>query len=58
MIIEIVECESGRVARKWLSVSQICKYQSTTCLLPNPAKMYFMRFGFFEGLQQRQRRQQ
>ena len=28
-IIEIVECESGRVAQKWSSASRICEYRST-----------------------------
>ena len=28
-IIEIVECESRRVAQKWSSASRICEYAST-----------------------------
>ena len=28
-IIEIVECESGRVAKKWSSASRLCKYAGT-----------------------------
>ena len=35
-IIEIVECNLGRVAQKWSNVSRICKYRSTgTRLLPS-----------------------
>ena len=28
-IIEIVECESGRVAKKWSSASRLCEYAGT-----------------------------
>ena len=28
-IIEIVKCESGRVAKKWSSASRLCEYAGT-----------------------------
>ena len=28
-IIEIVKCESGRIAQKWSSASQLCEYAGT-----------------------------
>ena len=35
-IIEIVECESRRVAQKWSSASRICEYAGTR---PFPSKL-------------------
>ena len=41
-IIEIVKCESGRMAQKWLIVSRICEFWSTTCSLPNFTSSFFL----------------
>ena len=40
-IIEIVECESARVAQKWSSASRICEYAGTR---PFPKKNPLVKF--------------
>ena len=42
-IIEIVECESGRVAKKWSSASQLCEYAGTR---PFPSQDIIKCFAF------------
>ena len=42
-IIEIVECESGRVAKKWSSASRLCKYAGTRPF-PSMAQCHIVKF--------------
>ena len=54
-IIEIVECESGRVEKKWLSASRLCEYAGTcpfpTFRPPCPLELEIYLVNFFENSQ-------